>query len=222
MKLLFVQGGTRVKRDTAGALYTDGNFNINVWKRYIDLAETMTVVFRGDSQKYSVEEAKEHLNPFDTARIKSIILPDMYRPKKNYISLSKRSLLNREIERAVKENDCIIIRSLGNIYVEAAIKYSRKYRKPYLVEATGVYWDNSWYHSFLGKVLAPFREHSAKVSIKNAPYAVYVTEEALQKRYPCMGVTLGCSDVELKKLEQEVLKSRIYKINNHKFCPLKN
>lgn len=32
MKLLFVQGGTRIKKDTEGNFYTDGNFNLKVWK----------------------------------------------------------------------------------------------------------------------------------------------------------------------------------------------
>lgn len=214
MKLLFVQGGTRIKRDSNGALYTDGNFNINVWQRYMDLTdEKMSVVFREDSQNYSEEDAKQHLNPFDKTKVNSIILPDMYRPKSNFFSLQKRRNVKEKIYAAVREHDYIIIRSLGNIYVEYAIAASRKYNKPYLVEVTGVYWDNSWYHSLPGKILALPREMSAKKDICRAPYAVYVTESTLQKRYPCDGITLGCSDVELKELDPSVLKKRFNKIN---------
>ncbi|MGL5434757.1 MAG: glycosyltransferase family 4 protein [Lachnospiraceae bacterium] len=217
MKLLFVQGGTRIKRDTKGKLYTDGNFNLKVWKRYIDLtSEKMTVIFREDSQTFPVEEARKHLNVFDDSEINSIILPDMYRPKSYFFSISKRKLLKKEIDKAVNEHDCIIIRSLGNIYVDYAIESARKYNKPYLVEVTGVYWDNSWYHSLPGKVLAPQREISAKKAIKNAPYAVYVTERALQKRYPCDGVLLGCSDVELKESDCIVISNRLKRIEAKK------
>ena len=79
MKLLFVQGGTRIKKDTEGNFYTDGNFNLKVWKRYMDLTnEKMTVVFREDSKEYNVEEAMKQLNYFDESQVTSIILPDLY------------------------------------------------------------------------------------------------------------------------------------------------
>lgn len=213
MKLLFLQGGSRIKRDENGALYTDGNFNTNVWNRYLNLSDDLTVILREETRKYTVEEAKEHFNPLDSSRINTVVLPDMYSPKPNFFSLSLRKKLKKKIEQAVINSDCLIIRSLGNIYVNLAIKYAIKYNKPYLLEVTGVYWDNSWYHSFFGKILAPFREHSAKTSIKNAPYAVYVTEKALQERYPCNGIVLGCSDVELKSLDSEILEKRLKKIS---------
>jgi len=60
------------------------------------------------------------------------------------------------------------------------------------------------------------REIKIKRSIKNAPYAVYVTEKALQKRYPCNGKMLGCSDVELNLFEDKHLKDRIEKIEKRK------
>lgn len=215
MKLLFVQGGTRIKRDSEAALYTDGNFNLKVWKRYMDLtSEKMTVIFREDSKIYSVEEAKRHLNRFDDSEINSIILPDLYRPKTNFISVNKRNIVKCKIDAAVKESDCIIIRSLGNSYVNYAIKSARRAKKPYLVEVTGVYWDNSWYHSFLGKVLAPHREISAKKAIKEAPYAVYVTDRILQNKYPCEGISIGCSDVELIDLNEDILIKRKKKIGD--------
>lgn len=216
MKLLFVQGGTRIKRDNEGNLYTDGNFNINVWKRYTDLtSEKLTVVFREDSKRYNVKDAKMHLNFFDESEINSVILPDLYRPKMNYVSVSKRKFVKKKIDAAVNECDCVIIRSLGNSYVNYAIMSARKRNKPYLVEVTGVYWEASWYHSFVGKMLALQRELSAKKVIRQAPYAVYVTKRTLQERYPCDGISLGCSDVELKELDNAVFEERKRKIENH-------
>lgn len=214
MKLLFVQGGSRIKVDSKGNLYTDGNLNLRVWKRYMDLADgRMTAVFRQDSQNYTTEYAKEHLNAFDHNLMDCLVLPDLYCPKANYFSFAKRRYVKSAIEEAVKNHDYIIIRSLGNLYVEYAIQVARKLHKPYLVEVTGVYWDNSWYHSLGGKVLAAPRELSAKKSIAQAPYVVYVTEETLQKRYPCKGKTLGCSDVELMQFNDELLKARMDKIS---------
>lgn len=214
MKLLFVQGGSRIKVDSDGNLYTDGNLNLKVWNRYMDLSdEKMTAVFRQDSQDYTADYAKEHLNAFDHDLMDCLVLPDLYHPKSNYFSLSKRKYVRHKIREAVERHDLIIIRSLGNLYVEYAIQAAEELHKPYLVEVTGVYWDSSWYHSLGGKVLALPRELSAKKCILKAPYAVYVTEKALQKRYPCKGKTLGCSDVELMQLDDEILDARIEKIS---------
>lgn len=215
IKLFFVQGGTRIKRDDEGNLYTDGNYKLSIWKRYMNLtSKKITALFREDSKKYTYEEAQAQLNYFDNSLINCIILPDLYRPKTNYISFAKRKVVKEQIEKTVKESDCLIIRSLGNVYVDYAIKFAIKYNKPYLVEVTGVYWDNSWYHSFLGKVMAPHREFIAKSKIQNAPYALYVTERSLQRRYPCKGISIGCSDVELQELSEEIIINRKKKIQN--------
>jgi glycosyltransferase involved in cell wall biosynthesis len=47
---------------------------------------------------------------------------------------------------------------------------------------------------------------------KNAAYAVYVTNKFLQRRYPCKGKTLGCSDVALPPLSESILERRLNKI----------
>ena len=96
------------------------------------------------------------------------------------------------------------------------MKFAKKYNKPYVVEVTGFAFDGLWYHSLRGKIVAPFKELQYKRLLKKAPYAVYVTEEALQKRYPCNGITLGCSDVELPPVSENVLTNRINKILNQK------
>lgn len=75
----------------------------------------------------------------------------------------------------------MIIRSLGNIYTNTALKYAQKYHKPYLVEVTGFAWESLWYHSLHGKFVAGFKEKQYKRLIKNVKYGVYVTNEALQK-----------------------------------------
>ena len=83
MKLLFVQGGTRIKKDTEGNFYTDGNFNLKVWKRYMDLTnEKMTVVFREDSKEYNVEEAMKQLNYFDESQVQVLFYQIYIDPKR--------------------------------------------------------------------------------------------------------------------------------------------
>lgn len=91
-------------------------------------------------------------------------------------------------------------------------------KKKYLVEVTGFAFESLWYHSLLGKLIAPIREIQYRTKMKDVDYAVYVTENALQKRYPCKGQMLGCSDVSLLSSFESTLENRINLIrsNNRK------
>ena len=164
---------------------------------------------------YTQKEARDKFNIIGDYIDNYRALPDIYRPVSNVISLKKRLQIKKVIEDEVKRADRIIIRSLGNIYTNTALKYAEKYHKPYLVEVTGFAWESLWYHSLYGKLVARFKENQYKKLMKNVKYGVYVTNEALQKRYPCNGKMLGCSDVELLSLDDVILKKRISKIKNH-------
>lgn len=50
--------------------------------------------------------------------------------------------------------------------------------------------------------------------MRDAPYALYVTQQALQKRYPCGGKTLGCSDVDCAAASEAVLTKRLERIGS--------
>ena len=50
--------------------------------------------------------------------------------------------------------------------------------------------------------------------IRKAPYAIYVSQYFLQSRYPCDGVFIGCSDVNIEFPGNEILKARFNKINH--------
>lgn len=212
--LLFIQGGSRWKFDEKGNVYTDSNFNEKIWDRYRSYCGELTVILRREEKVYSEEEVKSRFNRFDVTKSKYISLPDLYRPVKNCFDLAIRRTICLAIKEQVKKADKVIIRSLGNIYTNTALKYCRKYNKPYLVEVTGFAFEGLWYHSLRGKIVAPFKELQYRKRMKNVPYAVYVTQEALQKRYPCNGKTLGCSDVELLQWNDEILRKRLDKIEN--------
>lgn len=215
MKLLFVQGGSRWKLDTDGNVYTDSNFNEHIWNRYRQFCDHLTVILRGESKIYSVEEAQKNFNFYNIRKSSFVVLPDIYRPLKNIASFSKRKEIKEKIENEVKNSDKLVIRSLGNIYTNTALKFARKYNKTYLVEVTGFAWESLWYHSFHGKLVAWFKEQQYKHLMRDVDYAVYVTNEALQKRYPARGIMLGCSDVELPELKEVILENRLKKIKSH-------
>ena len=92
---------------------------------------------RREDRIYTKEEARIKFNEIGNSIDHCVALPDMYRPLSNALSCQKRMLVKRTIESEVKKADKVIIRSLGNIYTNTALKYAQKYHKPYLVEVTG-------------------------------------------------------------------------------------
>lgn len=215
MKLLFIQGGSRVRKCKNGSFYVDGNFNNDIWKRYKSYCDDLTVILREKSEFYDENDIKDKLNNIDTNLINLVLVEDVYKPKKNFLNLKMKKKIKKQIESAVIASDKIIIRSIGNFYTNTALKYCKKYNKDYLIEVTGFAFEGLWYHSLYGKVVAIPREIKLRKSIKDAPYAVYVTEKALQKRYPCKGKTLGCSDVELLDMDKNNVIEKINNLNKN-------
>lgn len=213
MSLLFIQGGSRWKFDGEGNIYTDSNFNDNVWKRYRKLDDELVVLLRKEQKIYSKKEASEKFNKFDDSKMKYIATPDLYKPWRNAFNLAIRKEIMDTVDHAVKNSDRVVIRSLGNIYTNTALNSALKYDKPFLVEVTGFSRETLWYHSIRGKIVSIYKELQYKRLIKKANYASYVTKEALQKRYSGPKNKLGCSDVELK-IDTSALEKRIHKIKN--------
>lgn len=215
MKLLFIQGGSRWKFDDKGNAYTDANFNENIWNRYRAYCDELTVILKKEETIYKEEVARCRYNRFDTKKSKIIALPDIYRPVYQFLNIKYRRIINENIEKAVKEADAIIIRSIGTYYTNTALKYVRQYKKPYLVEETGFSFEALWYHSLPGKFAAIPNEITTKALMKDVPWVIYVTNEALQKRYPCKGNSLGCSDVEII-IDEYTLEKRLKKDSNER------
>lgn len=201
MKVLFIQGGTRCKFDGENDYYTDGNFNENVWKRYMSYCDNLTVFLRRDNGNYSKDFCEKKFNKIPN-ELKLVTVDDIYRPIFNYLNFNKRKKIKDELFNEIEKNDFIIIRSLTNFYTLTAIKMCKKLKKRYIVEVTGVAFDSLWYHGIMGKIFAIPIEFCKKYYLKNAPYALYVTEKNLQNRYPCNGKTIGCSDVEINTSEK--------------------
>lgn len=216
MNLLFIQGGSRWKFDTEGNVYTDSNFNNNVWNRYLKHCDKLTVILRREERIYTFEEASKRFNKFNYKKINFVSLPDIYKPVWNVVNFKNRRIIEKTIAREVKLADAIVIRSLGNIYTNTALKYSQRYGKKYLVEVTGFAKESLWYHSLHGKFVANYKDSQYKRLMSSVDYGVYVTQEALQRRYPCRKEALGCSDVEIKLPSDEVLSKRLSRLDSIK------
>ena len=53
MKLLFIQGGSRVRICSNNNKYVDGNFNNDIWKRYKSYCNNITVILRKNENIYN-------------------------------------------------------------------------------------------------------------------------------------------------------------------------
>lgn len=71
-------------------------------------------------------------------------------------------------------------------------------------------------HGIIGHIVSFFHVKLVKYVVKRADYAYYVTQSYLQKKYPSDGVVLGCSDVQLEPIDDEILDRRLKKIEAHK------
>lgn len=214
MKLVFVHS-TKLIEDDEGNLYTGGSFNSQVWQRYLDLTEKITVIARKEPIKTKKKEAEKKYNYFDKNKIKFKEVSNLSASVKSIFNIKERMQVSSIIEQEVLNSDCIIAR-LPSIYGYIAIKYAKKHNKRYLIEVVGCAWDALWNHSKKGKILAPLSYISMKRAVKNAPYAIYVSENFLQNRYPCNGKTLSCSDVLLDSMNNKILDERLYRIGELK------
>lgn len=210
MKVLFVHD-TKIKEDKDGKYYTGGSYNEEVWNRYLSIASDFKVIARKESYIYEVDET-EKFNYLDNKRIKFIEVPNL-NSLKTYINIKKQRQTKTTIMNAVLSSDIVIAR-LPSKNGAIAVRFAKKLKKPCLVEVVGCILDSYWYHSLKGKFIALPSYYNMKKSIKDANSALYVTNEFLQKRYPCYGKTLCCSDVSLPRLGENILETRISRINN--------
>lgn len=215
MNLLFVQGGSRLKLCESGQWYTDPNFTEEVWRRYMALCDHLSILIRREYKVYSIDECKRRFNPIPTDDNVCVVpLDDITRPKLNLVNPFVRKRIKKHIFREVSKADKCIIRS-ASFYSGLCMQACIEYGKPYLMEVTGFALEGMSHHSLLGKLSARHFEQLTKDIAKNAEAAIYVTDEALQKRYPCKKM-LGCSDVVLQPADECVLEARLQKITDRK------
>lgn len=215
MKILFIQGGSRLKQDTEGNWYTDPNFNDDVWKRYVDLADSLTILLRRERKIYTKEYALQKFNKvLDDSRIRIVPLVDFTESKLSMLNPFIYKEIKRVIFAEVQKADKCFIRS-GSHYTRVAYDACIKYHKPYLFEATGFAYESFSHHSFIGRIIANKVENDYRLMARDAVQATYVTSEALQKRYPCAsGKMIGVSNVQLSALDDSILTKRLKKIQN--------
>jgi len=116
------------------------------------------------------------------------------------------------IEKCVKNAD-LIIGYVPNNNASYACKLSQKYKKKFLSYVVSCPWDAFWNHGLLGKILASYAFFELRNTLRKSDFALYVTNQFLQRRYPCPGITCGCSDVRIVDLNERILNDRIARLD---------
>lgn len=197
MNLLFVHDHRLRKVDDF--YYTTGGFSDSVTSRYTSVFDKMTLLCRA-SQNNNVIGCSKIENP-------NLEISPIYENR----LLPKKSLLNK-LQNEIKKADRIIVRMPSILGVYAAL-IAIKQQKKLMIEVVGSAFGSYWYRSIFGKFVAIPLEFINKILVKKADYVVYVSEDYLQKKYPNISSTLGCSDVVLDKRSELVLEARKERIN---------
>ncbi|MBD5279065.1 MAG: glycosyltransferase [Bacteroides sp.] len=132
--------------------------------------------------------------------------------KKSFIWPSHKTI--SLIENQVKNID-LVVGYLPALNAEVALNIAHRLHKKYLAFLVACPWDCLWNQDLKRKIGAPYRFLLVKKTMKNADYAMYVTGNFFQNRYPTMAkLNIGLSDVVLSPINDTILQKRLLKINN--------
>ncbi|GMK39895.1 hypothetical protein PCCS19_29500 [Paenibacillus sp. CCS19] len=192
----------------SGKFYSGGKLPYKVWERYLNVFDRLTVACRGKRTPSDADMSGKTLS--SGPNVDFVVLPSLSNPVNK---LTKRGYVEQTLTDTIRAADAVIARMPSEIGAEA-IRIAKRLGKPYAVEMVACAWDGLWnYGSLQGKLYAPLALWKNRRLVKHAPFAVYVTERFLQERYPCpRGRTAACSNVELPAAGEEVLQSRLSRI----------
>ncbi|MFB6366018.1 glycosyltransferase family 4 protein [Paenibacillus elgii] len=207
MKVLWAHDHTFYFNDS-GKFFSSGKLPYSVWERYLTVFDEITVASRAKKISSDTEIANKSLS--SGKNVEFVVLPSLSNPVNK---LTKKGYIERVLTESIAQSDAVIARLPSEIGSEA-VAIAKKLKKPFAVEMVACAWDALWnYGNLQGKAYAPIATLKTKAQVKEAPFAIYVTKQFLQHRYPnTSGYTEGCSDVEIPELCPEVMERRLRKI----------
>ena len=207
MKAMFVHEHKFV-RDEKGRYYSAGQFPYRLWQRYLEVFDELVIV--GRTRTLLDGETVSKLDQSSGPRVSFVEVPSISNPVS---MIFRRQEAAARIRTAMQTCDAVIIRTSAIGQLAAGIGMQLK--KPWAVEVVGCAFDSLWnYGSWQGKIYAPVAAYMNRRMIGKAPFAIYVTQEYLQKRYPCSGYSVGCSDVQLAQRDENILSQRMKRIED--------
>jgi glycosyltransferase involved in cell wall biosynthesis len=200
MRVVFAHDAV-FSRELGTGLYFNERFNYALWERYLRVFDEVTVV--GRLREIPAGEQQRNCNDSSLSsgpNVSFTLAPSISGPVRMITARRKAAVI---IEGALMNADALIARLPSELGL-LAISVARKLGKPWAVEVVGNAWDSLWYYgNWQGKVYAPILHNRVKKAIRDAQYALYVTDKYLQACYPCNGVTTNCSNVELSWWDDE-------------------
>lgn len=190
MRLLLTSEG-HFSLTRAGALYADGPAKYSTWSNFLGVFEEVAVLARvgaGNGDYFEDERA-------DGPSVSFCPLPDYHGPWEYFHSLPE---LKSRVRETVANCDACILRVPG-LVGRLAWKEIRRLDRPYGLEVAGDPWDalgpGTW-PSLFRPVFRRAGRRELRVMCQGAIAVHYVTQGALQRRYPASkdAYTVGFSD----------------------------
>ena len=213
MDMVFVYED-KIARDAEGNYYTGSAFSQEVFDRYLQFFDHITLLMRTADVDPKDTMTFRTMNKISNDRIEVVILPDLNAGIKAHFDPRVRKSFKQIILHQISNEKAVVLRA-PSVSGTIAADYCHANNIPYLAEAVGCPWDSLRNHSLKGKIMAPRWREDMKRTLRNADYAVYVTDNFLQSRYPSNGVSAAISDVELQNSNKEILEKRLERIRAH-------
>lgn len=191
MSTLLVASETHFVRDASGAYFTRlGVDGYAFWQRYLDPFTTVVVAARTAEQGDVTG-----LERVDGPGVRVCPLPEYH----GFLgALQQHTPIRLALEAAVREVDAVCVRAPG---VMAGLAWRASAGRPFAVEVVGDPID-AFAPGAVRSVVRPFARalfaRDLRAMCRTATAVSYVTEHALQARYPAGGWTTACSDVRLQ------------------------
>ena len=189
----------RFERTSDGAIWGPGTAGPSFWARYLEVFDRVTVVAR-------VQDVSARSDQLERCNSRDVI----FEPVRYYIGpwgfLKQRHAI-RTVAIGALDATCSVILRVPSPIASCLVPHLRRLQKPYAVEVIGDPYDVM----SAGAVTHPLRRLFRSVlttqlrrDCAGAAAAAYVTEYALQQRYPCSGHSVNVSDVELASINGDV------------------
>ncbi|MCC5927641.1 MAG: glycosyltransferase [Cyclobacteriaceae bacterium] len=202
-RVLFVHDGPVIRDEENN--YYGVSINDNLVQRYNHLGKYVTLIIRVKSlNKINRSKYKK----ISSKNFNIIEIPNFKSPVKFYFNFRNAKKI---IHNAVREHD-IIVGRLPSAAGTLAVQEARINHKPCLVEYVACTFDAYWNYNWQGKLIAHYKMYQQKRVVKDCTHVIYVTREFLQNRYPTKGKSISCSNVELKVINPEDLRSKLTRL----------
>lgn len=204
----------RFTRGPDGHFYGNGPTSYSFWSNYLDTFDKVVVLARAAGGTDLVSAGARSDGP----GVSFLELPDYSGPGQY---LRRLSMLNARACQAVEESDVYILRVPG-LVGRLAWRQITRLRMSYALEVVGDPWDALGPGTWPGVFRPLFRHIGArelKLMCRGAAAVHYVTESALQRRYPASktAYTAGFSDALMDSAfaPPPLLAERYRRMNGH-------